>query len=73
MRTSAAADIAETGVKVGRIAPGQAADLLVVDGNPLEDISALRRGVLVVRGDRVHRPAAIFRSLGIKPFAEAIP
>ncbi|MAL03095.1 MAG: amidohydrolase [Arenimonas sp.] len=73
LATSAAADIAETGVKVGRIAPGQAADLLVVDGNPLEDISALRRGVLVVRGDRVHRPAAIFRSLGIKPFAEAIP
>lgn len=73
LATSSAADIAETGVKVGRIAPGQAADLLVVDGNPLEDITALRRGVLVVRGDRVHRPAAIFRSLGIKPFAEAIP
>ena len=73
LATSSAADIADVGVKVGRIAPGQAADLLVVDGNPLEDITALRRGVLVVRGDRVHRPAAIFRSLGIKPFAEAIP
>lgn len=73
LATSAAADIADVGVKVGRIAPGQAADLLVVDGNPLEDITALRRGVLVVRGDRVHRPAPIFRSLGIKPFAEAIP
>ncbi|GGA79262.1 hypothetical protein GCM10011521_16880 [Arenimonas soli] len=73
LATSSAADIADTGVKVGRIAPGQAADLLVVDGDPLQDISALRRGVLVVRGDRVHRPDAIFRSLGIKPFVEAIP
>lgn len=73
LATSSAADIADTGTPVGRIAPGQAADLLVVDGNPLQDISDLRRGVLVVRGNRVHRPAAIFRSLGIKPFVEAIP
>lgn len=72
LATSSAADIADIGTPVGRIAPGQAADLLVVDGNPLEDITALRRGVLVVRGDRVHRPEAIFRSLGIKPFAAAI-
>ena len=70
--TSSAADIANTGVKVGRIAPGQAADLLVVDGNPLQDITALRRGVLVVRGDRVHRPDAIFRSLGVKPFVASL-
>ncbi|WP_374602138.1 amidohydrolase family protein [Arenimonas sp.] len=73
LATSSAADIADMGTPVGRIAPGQAADLLVVDGDPLQDISALRRGVLVVRGDRVHRPDAIFRSLGIKPFAASIP
>ncbi|WP_146907753.1 amidohydrolase family protein [Arenimonas daejeonensis] len=73
LATSSAADIANTGVKVGRIAPGQAADLLVVDGDPLQDIAALRRGVLVVRGDRVFRPDAIYRSLGIKPFVESIP
>lgn len=71
--TSSAADIADTGVPVGRIAVGQAADLLVVDGDPLQDISALRRGVLVVRGNRVHRPAAIFRSLGVKPFVASLP
>lgn len=71
--TASAADTADIGVPVGRIAPGQAADLLVVDGDPLRDISDLRRGVLVVRGNRVHRPDAIFRSLGIKPFAASIP
>ncbi|HEX5694413.1 MAG TPA: amidohydrolase family protein [Arenimonas sp.] len=73
LATSSAADIADTGTPVGRIAPGQAADLLVVDGDPLQDVSALRRGVLVVRGDRVHRPDQIFRSLGIKPFVPSIP
>lgn len=73
LATSSAADIADIGVPVGRIAPGQAADLLVLDGDPLQDLAALRRGVLVVRGNRVHRPAAIYRALGIKPFVEALP
>ncbi|MCK7592965.1 amidohydrolase family protein [Pseudomarimonas salicorniae] len=72
LATASAADIANTGVPVGRIAPGQAADLLVVEGDPLQDISDLRRGVLVVRGDRAYRPDALFRSLGIRPFAKSI-
>ena len=72
LATSSAADIAATGARTGRIAPGQFADLLVVDGDPLQDISALRRAVLVTRGDRVYRPDAIFRVLGIRPFVESI-
>jgi imidazolonepropionase-like amidohydrolase len=40
----------------GRLAPGLAADVLVVDGNPLEDLGALLRPILVVaRGEIVHR------------------
>lgn len=35
---------------VGTIAPGMVADLLVVDGNPLENIDALERVVRVIRG-----------------------
>lgn len=33
----------------GRIAPGLAADLIVVEGNPLEDLQVLSRPVLVMR------------------------
>jgi imidazolonepropionase-like amidohydrolase len=36
--------------EVGRIAPGFAADIFVVDGDPLEDIDALVRPLLVVHG-----------------------
>jgi hypothetical protein len=57
---------------VGRIAPGYVADLIAVDGNPLEDISAVRRVALTVTGERVYQPAALHRALGIKPFAAAI-
>jgi imidazolonepropionase-like amidohydrolase len=40
---------------LGVIAPGKAADLLAVQGNPLQDIRALNAPVLVVsRGRLVH-------------------
>jgi imidazolonepropionase-like amidohydrolase len=37
----------------GRIAPGARADLLLVDGDPLENLSALERVLLVTRDGRV--------------------
>ncbi len=43
----------------GRIAPGMRADLLLVDGNPAEDIAVLRRPVCVWKqGEVVDRDAA---------------
>ena len=45
---------------VGRIRPGADADLLLVDGNPLEDISATERIVAVFsKGERVNRSALL--------------
>lgn len=42
----------------GRIAPGLAADLLVVDGNPLEDLGALRsRRLVMARGEVIMHAA----------------
>ena len=41
--------------EVGTIATGMVADLIVVQGNPLDDIGALGRVMLVVRGGRVFR------------------
>jgi imidazolonepropionase-like amidohydrolase len=52
--TSRAADACGLAARTGRLRPGLAADLLIVDGNPLTDIAALRRPVTVVaRGRRV--------------------
>ena len=42
--------------RAGTIEPGKSADLTVVAGDPLADISALRRVHLVVRAGRVLRP-----------------
>jgi predicted amidohydrolase YtcJ len=52
----------------GSIAPGKDADLVLLDGNPLEDISAVRRGLLVIRGERCYRPEELYRAFGVRPF-----
>ncbi|MCB5163551.1 amidohydrolase family protein [Streptomyces bambusae] len=43
--------------RTGRLAPGHRADLLVVDGNPLTDLTALRAPHLVVAAGRPYTPA----------------
>lgn len=53
--TSLAAESLELDGEIGAIAPGMLADLIAVDGNPLEDITALRRVVFVMRGGTVYR------------------
>jgi imidazolonepropionase-like amidohydrolase len=53
--------------QVGRIAPGMRADLLIVDGDPLADITALRHARFVVHGGAVHRPADLRVLVGIAP------
>src|SRR5688572_22085601 len=41
--------------QIGAIAPGMLADLIAVDGDPLQDITALQRVVFVMKDGRVYR------------------
>lgn len=53
--TSSAADLLQR-PDLGRVAPGCVADLVVVQGNPLDDLSVLEKGVcLVMKGGKVVR------------------
>ncbi|MDX1494927.1 MAG: amidohydrolase family protein [Longimicrobiales bacterium] len=53
--TSRAAESLGMGDSLGTVAPGYQADLIAVDGNPAEDIQALRRVVFVMKGGTVYR------------------
>src|SRR5262249_58913247 len=53
----------------GTIAPGRISDLVLVEGDPTKDISAVRKVKLVMKGEATYFPDEIHTGLGIKPFA----
>ena len=55
----------------GSITVGKQADLVLLDGNPLDDISAVRRTVLVVKGDTLYQPDELMNAIGIRPIARS--
>jgi imidazolonepropionase-like amidohydrolase len=56
--TSLAAESLGLESRIGTLAPGFEADLIALDGNPAEDITALRRVVFVMRGGKVYKNVA---------------
>jgi imidazolonepropionase-like amidohydrolase len=68
MATLDSARIAGVDDRTGSIEVGKDADLILLDGNPLEDISAVRRATLVMKGDTVYRPDELYKAIGVKPF-----
>jgi imidazolonepropionase-like amidohydrolase len=53
--------------ELGTVEAGKRADFLLVDGDPLADIRALRRIRVVVAAGRAYDPAALWRSVGFTP------
>ena len=53
----------------GSITVGKDADVVLIDGNPVEDMNDLRKATLVVRGGRLYQPAELFQAINVKPFA----
>jgi imidazolonepropionase-like amidohydrolase len=52
---SVAAEAVGLGTTIGTVAPGFEADFVAVDGNPLEDITAVRRVIFVMKSGKVYR------------------
>lgn len=52
---SLAAEALRIGDTVGSIAPGMQADLIALEGDPLKDITAVRRVVFVMKAGKVYR------------------
>ena len=55
---SLAAEAMRMGDRIGSIAPGYEADIIALDGDPLKDITAVRRVVFVMKGGVVYKNVA---------------
>jgi hypothetical protein len=62
------AKVVGAGERSGSIAAGKQADMVLLRANPLEDISAVRRPQLVIKGNRSFEPNALYQAIGVKPF-----
>jgi imidazolonepropionase-like amidohydrolase len=52
---------------LGSIAPGKFADLVLVDGNPGDDIGDVRRCRIVMKGGAMYKSDLAYLAVGIKP------
>jgi len=67
---SLGADALGLGDQIGSLAPGFAADIIALDGDPLKDITAVRRVAFVMKSGVVYKNAArgaIPRYAGVEP------
>ena len=67
MATLGAARAMKQDSKVGTIAPGRRADLIVVDGDPLADVRAIRAVVSTMRAGVVYPSAPLYEAIGVRP------
>lgn len=54
--------------RLGRIGRGRPSDLYLVDGDPTKDITTLRRGLLVVKGNATFVPDEVLGALNVAPW-----
>ena len=60
--TSRSAESLGLGGAIGTIAPGMEADLIATDGNPIQDITAVRRVTFVMKGGKVYKNTSAARN-----------
>lgn len=52
--------------ELGSIAPGKLADLILVHGNPAQNISDIRRVSLVVKDGNIYETRALYKAIGVR-------
>ncbi len=69
--TLESAGIVDAADRTGSIKVGKDSDLVLVEGNPLEDMSAIRRATLVMKGNTAYKPDELYKAVGVKPFLKS--
>ncbi len=67
------AQIMHRGDRLGSVAPGKLADLILVEGDPVADITNIRRVSLVMKDGVIYQPDAVYRTIGVLPSRATAP
>ena len=54
--------------RTGSIEVGKDSDFVLLSGNPIKDISAIREATLVMKGSTLYRPEDLYKAVGVTPF-----
>ena len=52
--------------------PTKGSDLVLLDASPLEDISNVRRAVLVMKGRTLYRPDELYSAAAVGSFVDSV-
>jgi imidazolonepropionase-like amidohydrolase len=66
LATLGAARVMRRDAETGSIAPGKAADLILVSGDPTSRIADIRRVTTVIKGGSVFDAGALYGTLGVR-------
>tara|TARA_B110000116_G_scaffold175859_1_gene152108 strand:- start:268 stop:609 length:342 start_codon:yes stop_codon:yes gene_type:complete len=55
---------------LGTIQIGNEADLILINGNPLNDMSDIRKVSLVIKNGKMFKPSELFKAVGVKPLID---
>ena len=65
--TLGSARVMKKDAQIGTIAPGKIADVILVDGDPVANISNIRKVQTVIKDGKILQSAKIYQEIGIKP------
>ncbi|MEM9649740.1 MAG: amidohydrolase family protein [Bacteroidota bacterium] len=68
LATLKSAEVIGVDDQLGSIEKGKLADFILIDGNPVENISDIRRVELTIKNGKVYRPKELYSALGIRHF-----
>jgi imidazolonepropionase-like amidohydrolase len=67
LATFGAAQIMKRDAELGSIAPGKLADMILIDGDPANHVSDIRKVQTIVKNGVVYQSPALYQTLGVRP------